>query len=106
MNEQRLQALLTFLEEDPQDPFNLYALGQEYMTSDTTQALYYFNQLVENHPEYVPTYYHLAKIYEEEEERELAEKFYQKGIEMATKKADHHALKELQSAYNNFLFDD
>lgn len=106
MNEQRLQALLTFLEEDPEDPFNWYAVAQEYMTHNPEKALYYFTQLTENQPEYVPTYYHLAKLYEDKEERELAEKYYEIGIEMATKKADHHALKELKSAYNNFLFDE
>lgn len=52
-------------------------------------------------PDYVGTYYHLGKLYEEIEEGEKALEIYQKGIEIAKKIKDQHALSELMGAKMN-----
>ena len=102
MQSTRLAKLLEFLENDPNDPFVLYALATEYNTSnDTEQALGYYLKLVSEHPDYVGTYYHLGKLQEKLGESESALATYQKGMTAARNKRDMHAFSELQGAYNS-----
>ena len=51
MNHSRLNQLLEFYKEDPNDPFNIYALATEYKSIDPEKALTYFELLIENHPD-------------------------------------------------------
>jgi tetratricopeptide (TPR) repeat protein len=101
----RIIQLLDFLKEDPSDPFTKYALAIEYLNSDKTQSLGYFKDLLDNHPEYIGTYYHAAGLYAELEETEMAKLIYEKGIKEAEKQKNTHALRELKTAYQNFLFE-
>jgi tetratricopeptide (TPR) repeat protein len=57
--------------------------------------------LVNEHPDYVGTYYHLGKLHEKEGQKDAAIEVYQKGIAAARLKRDMHALSELQGAYNS-----
>lgn len=104
-NLHRIQQLLAFLEEEPDNPFNLYALALEYQHTDPKQADNFFNQLLTVHKNYLPTYYHAAAFYAEEGNIQKAKETYEKGIELATKVQDEHALKELKNAYLNFQFE-
>ena len=106
MNESRLAQLLQFYKEDPDDPFNIYALANEYKDSDWEKALKYFEKLVTDHPEYTATYYHLAHLYIELDKENLAKETFEKGIEIASKKSEHFALRELKSAYEEFMMDE
>ena len=102
MQSTRLTKLLAFLTTEPNDPFILYALATEYNTlNDTEQAFYYYLKLVEEHPGYVGTYYHLGKLYEKTGKADLAIETYQKGMLRARDKSDMHAFSELQGAYNS-----
>jgi tetratricopeptide (TPR) repeat protein len=103
MSDTLLANLLTFYEEDPNDPFNIYTLAIEYSKSDSTQASRFFDILLSEHPEYLPTYYHAGAFFAEMEQSEKAEEIYQKGVELARKQGNMKALSELQRAYNNFL---
>lgn len=103
MNE-RLNQLLAFYEEDPDDPFNAYALALEYLKMNAAdQAQLYLEYLLKQHPDYVPTYYQAAKFYEAIEEEERAEEIYQKGLKICKVAQNSHAEKELQQAYELFL---
>ncbi len=103
MSQTRIEQLLTFLEEEPNEPFNLYALALEYTKTDSEKATDYFEQLLSKHPNYVATYYHVGKLYEELEMEDKAETAYQKGIEVATQQNEALALRELKNAYQEFL---
>lgn len=95
----RLDALLAFHREDPDDAFTRFALAQEYRKAgDTARALGFYEGLVEEHPDYVGTYYHLGKLYEELDRTEDALGAYRAGIERAREAGDHHARSELQGA--------
>ena len=97
----RLNKLLNFLESQPNDPFILYALATEYNSlNDTVQAFHYYLKLVAEHPDYVGTYYHLGKLYQQEAQPEKAIEIYQLGMQRARAKGDRHAFSELQGAYN------
>jgi tetratricopeptide (TPR) repeat protein len=105
MHAERITQLLKFLEAEPNDPFLLYALATEYNKSEPQKALAFYEKLLNEHPDYLPTYYHAAALYAELELQEKAGKTYQKGIEKARHAADHHALRELQAAYTNWQFE-
>lgn len=102
MQNTRLSKLLDFLTQDPNDSFILYALATEYNTmGNISEALVYYNRLVNEHPNYVGTYYHLGKLLEKEGQKVDAIGVYQKGMVAARAKRDMHALSELQGAYNS-----
>lgn len=104
MQYNRLNKLLDFLKNEPQDPFLKYALATEYLVlNDTTQALTYFEDLVQNHTDYVGTYYHLGKLYETLNRKADAIKTYQDGMDIARKANDIHAFSELQTVYNSAM---
>ncbi|MCK5368273.1 MAG: tetratricopeptide repeat protein [Cyclobacteriaceae bacterium] len=105
MNHSRLNQLLEFYKEDPNDPFNIYALATEYKSIDPEKALTYFELLIENHPDYVATYYHLAHLYLELEKDEEAKITFENGIEKATINNEDLMLRELKSAYDEFMMD-
>ena len=100
---ERLEKLLSFYEEDSNDPFTIYALATEYKKTDKNKALDYFEDLLENHPDYVGTYYHVAKLYDDMGEKAKAEFTYKKGMNIARKENNMHAFSELQQAYNSFM---
>ena len=51
-----------------------------------------------NHPEYVGTYYHYAKLLEQLNEFTQAFSIYSKGIDVAKQAGDRHSLSELVAA--------
>jgi predicted Zn-dependent protease len=106
MSTDRLDALLGFLQETPDDPFTLYAVATEYRQENPQTALGYYEKLLAEHPHYVPTYYHAAQLYLDTDQPERAEQTYQQGIAEAKRQNDALALRELQRAYDNYRFED
>ena len=102
MNNARLEQLLKFYEDDPNDPFTIYAIATEYKKTDTEKALTYFEKLLEEHESYVGTYYHVCKLYEELGMNDKAQENYIKGLRICRQEGNLHAFSELQSAYNKF----
>lgn len=103
----RITQILAFLEDSPDDAFLLYALATEYVAkSDDEKAEKIFTQLLEKHPHYVATYYHLAKLQERKNDKETAKNTYQSGITIAKTNKEQHALSELQSALMELEMED
>ncbi len=99
---ERLNQLIDFLTDSPNDPFLKYAIATEYLKlGHTDDALRYYEDLRGNHPEYVGTYYHLGKLYEALDRKEDAIAVYEAGISAARNKRDMHALSELQAVYRS-----
>ncbi len=95
----KLEQLLSLLKDMPNEPFILFALAQECAKKGiVSEALKYYERIVETSPGYTGTYYHLGKLYEELGRKDDALSVYKKGMEITQKKGDHHALSELQSA--------
>jgi tetratricopeptide (TPR) repeat protein len=107
MANSRLQTLLQFAEENPNDPFIIFALAKEYeKQQDLDTALSQYLQLTREHPDYVGTYYHLGKLYEAKESFSDAFFTYKKGMDVAKAQGDQHALSELAGAKLNLGDDD
>lgn len=105
MNPDRLKLLLEYYHDDQNDPFNIYALATEYRDHDPEESLKYFEILIEKHPDYVPTYYHLANLYIELEMDEKAKAIFENGIEKATSQNEKLLLRELKNSYDEFMMD-
>jgi tetratricopeptide (TPR) repeat protein len=104
MSNTRISRLLEFLEKEPNDPFLNYALATEYLVlGDSSLALTYFEELIENHPDYVGTYYHLGKLYEILGRKDEAIATYKNGIEVAANQQNAHARSELQAVYQSAM---
>lgn len=96
----RIEKLKEMLAADPEDSFLLHALGLEYskLGEDET-ARDYFQRVLSANPNYVGTYYHLAKLLERTGDEQGAIQVYEKGMDVAKSAGDQHALGELRGAW-------
>ena len=101
----RLEQLHQFLEEDPNDPFNLYALAIEYQKINATEALKLFERILNEHQNYLPVYYTLGKFYERTGNVAQASQTFAAGIEKARVMCESKAQRELQSALDELMFE-
>jgi tetratricopeptide (TPR) repeat protein len=100
----RLNKLLEFIKNEPDDEFLKYALATEYLRlNETDKALSYYEDLVNNHPGYTGTYYHLGKLYEALNRKDDAIKTYENGMKVTKEKRDNHAFSELQAIYRQAM---
>lgn len=100
MTNPRLEQLLQYLNEDPNDPFTIYGIALEYSKTDEKKALEYYTKLLNDHASYVATYYHAGKLHEKLGNTQQAEQIYKKGMEISRNSGKMHAFSELQAAYN------
>lgn len=103
----RLEQLLQFLEQEPDDPFLNYALAMEMDSAgDKERALSILFKLQSSHPDYTATYYHLGRILLETGKKDEAKHYLEEGISRTRAKNERHQLAELQSALNNLVYDE
>jgi Tfp pilus assembly protein PilF len=98
----KIDQLLRFLAESPDDPFLKHALALEYIKAgedETARKL--FIEILTRDPDYVGSYYHLAGLLERTGDRNAALRWYEKGMEAARRKGDQHAYNELRTAYED-----
>lgn len=101
----RIQKLLDFLKASPNDNFLKHALALEYVKlNDISKAKALFEEILTKNPDYVGSYYHLAKLLEQTGEKENAIGWYEKGMAAAKKAGDNHAYNELKSAYEDLVY--
>ena len=99
MTSKRLEQLMGFLKASPNEPFILFAVAKEYEKLDGKEkALEFYQKLEHNNPDYIGTYYHLGKLYEQLGEDAKAFQTYKTGMEIAKKAGDQHSLSELAGA--------
>ncbi len=94
----RLERMYALCQAQPSNAFAWYSLAMELRKSNLPQALEVFGQLQQNHPDYLPAYYHHGKTLEDAERPEDAKSVYRQGIVLAQRVGDGHALGELETA--------
>ena len=95
----RLQVLMQYYTDDPEDAFTCFALALENLKQgNRARACELFESVVRAHPTYTGTYYHLGKLYLSQGQHKKAREIFKRGIKIAT---TEHAMKdraELQQA--------
>ncbi len=101
----RIAKIKEFLEANPSDNFLRHALALEYTKiGEDGKAREYFEAILSDSPDYIGSYYHLAKLLEKMGEAPLAIEWYEKGMAAAKKAGDNHAYGELQGAYEDLVY--
>jgi lipoprotein NlpI len=96
----RLEQLQQFYKEEPNDPFNLYALALEVAKSQPHQAFQVFKQLMTGFPDYVPAYYQAATLSLELALSNETKIILENGMSWAKSKNDMKAFNEMRQLLN------
>jgi len=101
----RIEKLKELLQQMPDDNFLRHALALEYIKlNNDEEARNLFEAVLKNSPDYIGSYYHLAKLLERNGETKLAVEYYEKGMKQAKALNDQHAYNELQAAYEDLVY--
>jgi Tfp pilus assembly protein PilF len=101
----RIARIQEMLKENSQDLFLRHALALEWIKlGNEAEARALFEAILLDAPDYIGSYYHLAKLLERVGETSLAISWYEKGMEAAKKAKDQHSYNELQSAYEDLVY--
>lgn len=101
----RIEKILEFLKVNPKDNFLRHALALEYIKlGDDFKARILFEEILTESPNYVGSYYHLAKLLEKLEQTDKAIEYYEKGMAAAKAAKDNHSYNELQAAYEDLIY--
>jgi Flp pilus assembly protein TadD len=99
MASSRIDVLNSMLAQNPHDSFARYGLAMEYRNrGDLGRAVEEFRALTAADPDYSAAYFHGGQSLERLGQIEEARQWYQRGIEVTTRKGERHALSELQAA--------
>lgn len=94
----RLHALITMLDADPEDAFCLYGIAQEYASrGEHDQAIEFYERTIGSNPSDAYAYFHKARSLEALGLVEEATNTLRSGTEVARASNDSHAMSELQS---------
>lgn len=101
----RIEKIREFLQANPSDNFLRHALALEYIKAgNQSEARALFEAILLASPDYVGSYYHLAKLLETMNETAMAIEWYQKGMAAARGAGDNHSYNELQAAYEDLVY--
>jgi Tfp pilus assembly protein PilF len=101
----RIEKLNAMLRQHPGDAFLQHALGLEYVKKgEDGKARALFSSILENDPDYVGTYYHLAALLIRLGEKEEATKVCETGLAACKRTADDHTWRELNSVYEDLIY--
>ncbi len=94
----RLERLVEFVRDHPEDAFARYGLAMEYMRSgDSEAALGQFAQLRERHPDYAAGYQQAGQLLMGLQRHAEARVTLAAGIAVARRQSDLHAAAEMQA---------
>jgi len=98
----RISKLKEYMKASGKDSFLQHALALEYIkVGNDEEAKKLFNEILKREPTYVGSYYHLGKLLERTGDPKKAMRVYERGMEVASAAADHHAYTELRVAFED-----
>ena len=101
----RIERIQEMLQASPKDNFLRHALALEFIKEEANEeAKQLFINILTDSPDYIGSYYHLAKLLERNGETKAAIEWYEKGMKIAKEAKDNHAYNELQSAYEDLVY--
>ena len=101
----RIARIQEMLQSNPADQFLRHALALEWIKlGNDAEAKLLFEAILTEDPNYIGSYYHLAKLLERIGDTTAAIQWYEKGMEAAKAAKDQHSYNELQSAYEDLVY--
>ena len=95
----RIATFRSFISKSPTDPFPRYGLAMEHKgRGELAEAWTVFEELLQKFPDYVPTYLMAGGTLVALDRKDEAATIYRQGIEVATRRGDQHARRELEAA--------
>lgn len=95
----RLDQMLRFVEQDPDDSFARYAVALELRSQKRIDdAVAQLAELRRRDPGYVATYYQLGELLAQMQDLAGAEEAFRAGMEIARAAGDMHTRSELEAA--------
>ena len=95
----RIATFRSFISKSPTDPFPRYGLAMEHKgRGGLAEAWAVFEELLGKFPDYVPTYLMAGGTLVALDRKAEAADAYRKGIEVAQRRGDQHARRELEAA--------
>lgn len=95
----RIATFRSFISKSPSDPFPRYGLAMEYKgRGELAEAWGVFEELLAKFPDYVATYLMAGGTLVALGRKDEAAEIYRTGIEVAQRRGDQHARRELESA--------
>ena len=92
------------LAQQPTDSFLNHAMAlEEIKLGNEAAARSLFESIMQRDPQYIGSYYHLGKLLERQGDETAAIEVFERGMEVAQKLGDQHALNELRGAYDNLI---
>jgi len=100
----RLEALLKFIAQDPEDTFTRYAIALEYISlKEYDEAIKFLESVIERDENYIAAYQQLGHIYAITDRKEKAIETYKKAIEICNIKGDKHAADNISKFLDELL---
>ena|SRR5699024_1152061 len=98
----KIKQLAQQIRDNPGDSFSKFALALEFRKQyQLKNARILFEDILKSDPDYVGVYYHLGKLYEEQDRPVDARDLYEAGIQKAGNQNKNRTKKELQEALFN-----
>lgn len=95
----RIATFRSFIAKSPSDPFPRYGLAMEHKgRGEHAEAWAVFEELIQKFPDYVATYLMAGGTLVALDRKADAVAIYQRGIEVAGRRGDAHARRELEAA--------
>ena len=102
MNKKNIKHLLQALKKNPSDSFAKFALALELLKSnEVSKARVLFESVLKQDPAYLGVYYHLGKLYENQNQYKDAVNIYRRGLELARQQGENRTYAELEEAIEN-----
>lgn len=95
----RIASFRSFIAKSPTDPFPRYGLAMELKgRGELVEAWGVFEELITSFPDYVATYLQAGGTLVALGRKDEAAEIFRKGIEVAQRRGDQHARRELDAA--------
>ena len=96
----KIERITQMLQSNSKDAFLRHALALEYIKiNELEKAKIVFENLLDDEPTYVGSYYHLGKLYETLGNDKMALDVYEKGMAIAKEQNDKQAYNELLQVF-------
>lgn len=94
----RLEALLKFLAQDPDDTFTRYGIALEYISlNEYDEAVKFLESVLDRDTNYLAAYQQLGHIYAITNRKEKAVEVYKNAIAAAKSSGDKHAADNISN---------